>query len=83
MRLTALIAASLIVSRIAAGQSTRADSIPLSLGEAVNRALSNSEEIRLARSQVDLAETQVRSAKADAFPQLNANLGYTRTFASA
>ena len=82
MRLTAFIA-SLLVSSVALGQSPRADSTTLSLGEAVNRALSNSEEVRLARSQVELAETQVRSARAEAFPQLNANLGYTRTFASA
>jgi outer membrane protein TolC len=82
MRLTAFIA-SLFVSSVALGQAPRADSTSLSLNEAVNRALSNSEEVRLARSQVDLAETQVRSARAEAFPQLNANLGYTKTFASA
>lgn len=83
MRISAFIAASFLASTVSAGQAVRTDSTPLSLGEAVTRALSNSEEIRLARSQVDLAETQVRSARADAFPQLNANLGYTRTFASA
>jgi outer membrane protein len=71
-------------STIASGQqAVTADSIPLTLQEAVTRALSSSQEIRLARSQVDLASTQVRSAKADAFPQVNAQLGYTRTFASA
>jgi outer membrane protein TolC len=90
MKLTAFLPAFLAAAvATASGQGTRtdstarADSIPLSLSDAVNRALSNSEEIRLARSQVDLAETQVRSARADAFPQLSANLGYTRTFASA
>jgi OMF family outer membrane factor len=72
-----------LVAGTAAAQSPTADSIPLSLADALTRSLTNSEEIRLARSQVDLAETQVRSARADAFPQLNANLGYTRTFASA
>jgi outer membrane protein TolC len=83
MRLAAIIAASLLAAGSALAQATRPDSTPLSLADAVNRALSNSEEIRLARSQVELAETQVRSAKADAFPQLSANLGYTKTFASA
>ena len=73
---------SLAVSA-AAAQQVSADSVPLSLQEAIVRSLSNSEEIRLARSQVDLARTQVRSARAEAFPQLSANLGYTRTFASA
>lgn len=64
-------------------QAAPTDSTPVSLQDAIARALSNSEEIRLARSQVDLAATQVRSARAEAFPQLNAQLGYTRTFASA
>jgi outer membrane protein TolC len=62
---------------------SREDSVSVSLDEAVSRALRNSEEVRLARSQVELARAQVRTARADAFPQLNANLGYTRTFASA
>ncbi|MDB4908566.1 MAG: outer rane efflux protein [Gemmatimonadetes bacterium] len=59
------------------------DSTALSLEDAVSRAISGSDEIRLARSQVELASTQVRSARSGAFPQLSAQLGYTRTFASA
>jgi outer membrane protein TolC len=68
----------------ASGQAaiSAADSLPVSLQDAITRAMSNSEEVRLARSQVDLAQAQVRTAKADAFPQLSAQLGYTRTFAS-
>ncbi|HEX6036815.1 TolC family protein [Longimicrobium sp.] len=62
--------------------AARGDSVSLSLDEAVARALGQSEEIRLARSQVELAETQVREARAGVFPQVNAQLGYTRTFAS-
>lgn len=80
-RPAALLAAALTPA--VAQQVATADSTPLSLQDAVSRALTSSEEIRLARSRVDLAATQVRSAKADAYPQLNANLGYTRTFASA
>lgn len=66
---------------VAAG--ARVDSVELSLDEAVGRALGQSEEIRLARSQVDLAETQVRETRAGIYPQVNANVGYTRTFASS
>lgn len=58
------------------------DTIRLSLSEAVGRAVSQSEEVRLARSQVDLARTQVRGARSAALPQLDANFAYTRTFAS-
>ncbi|MFZ2491576.1 MAG: TolC family protein, partial [Thermoanaerobaculia bacterium] len=56
--------------------------IGLTLDEAVRRALNQSEEIRLARSQLQLAEAQVRITRSQALPQINANLGYTRTFAS-
>jgi outer membrane protein len=83
MKLLRLATALLAVAGPAAAQQATTDSTPLSLQDAIARALSNSEEIRLARSQVDLAATQVRSARADAFPQLNAQLGYTKTFASA
>lgn len=54
----------------------------LSLEEAVERATSQSEEVRLARAQVALARAQVTTARAQALPQLSANLGYTKTLAS-
>ncbi|MET0396933.1 MAG: TolC family protein, partial [Longimicrobiaceae bacterium] len=60
-----------------------ADSAALSLDEAVRRAMGESQEVRLARSQVQLADAQVSATRAQALPQLGANLGYTRTFASA
>jgi outer membrane protein TolC len=58
------------------------DSIALSLQEALQRAYSQSEEIRLAQNQVELADAEVRSVRAGALPQINANIGYTRTFES-
>jgi outer membrane protein TolC len=58
---------------------SRADSLPLSLGDAVRLATSRGEEVRVARAQVDLAETQVASARSQALPQLGATLGYQRT----
>lgn len=61
----------------------RGDTVGLSLDEAVRRALGESQEVRLARSQVELAETQVREARAGVYPQVNAQVGYTRTFASS
>jgi outer membrane protein len=67
----------------AGAAGARGDTVGLSLDEAVRRALNESEEVRLARSQVELAETQVREARAGVYPQVNANLGYTRTFASS
>ena len=58
------------------------DTTPLSLEEAIARAIGQSQEVRLARAEVDLAETQVRAARATALPQLDASVLYTRTFAS-
>jgi len=54
----------------------------LSVEEAVARALRESQEVKLARSQVDRAAAQVKAARSAALPQINANLSYTRTFAS-
>ena len=59
------------------------DTVALTLEQAVGRATSQSQEVRLAQSQVDLARTQVRATRSGIFPQLDARLGYTRTFASA
>lgn len=70
----------------ASAQQARAhgqEVIVLSLDEAVRLALGESEEIQLARSRIDLAEAQVTSVRAQALPQINANMGYTRTFASS
>jgi outer membrane protein TolC len=63
--------------------AARGDTVALSLQSAVSRALGQSEEVRLARSQVQMAESQVREARAGALPQVSANVGYTRTFASS
>lgn len=62
--------------------ATGRDTVALSLEAALTRALSESDEIRLARSEVQLAAAEVRATRAQALPQLNANLAYTRTFAS-
>ena len=85
MRIAAILplALALAVPGHAGAQQANRDSVTVSLQDAVNRGLSSSEEIRLARSQVDLASTQARAARSEAFPQLAAQLGYTRTFASA
>ena len=60
----------------------RADSATVSLPDAIARALDQSQEVRLARAQVDVARAQVTSARAAALPQIDGNVNYTRTFAS-
>lgn len=71
----------------ASGAATRqaragADSIPLTLEQALARALGESQEVRLARAQVSLADAQVTAVRAQALPQIDASLSYTRTYRS-
>ncbi|MGH7505472.1 MAG: TolC family protein [Longimicrobiales bacterium] len=54
----------------------------LSLQEALARALEGSEEVLLARAQLDATRAQVRSARSAALPQVNTQLGYTKTLRS-
>jgi outer membrane protein TolC len=62
--------------------AARADSTRLSLGDALARATGQSQEVRLARSQVDYANAQVRAARSSALPQLDGTVAYTRTYES-
>lgn len=81
-----LIAAAVATSTVgvAEGQevAAAADTVELSLPAAITRALEESEEVQLARSQVALAGAQIEAARSAILPQLNANLGYTRTLES-
>ena len=54
------------------------DTTRISLDAAVTRALNESEEIALARSQLDQAESQVKQNLAQVLPQLSTNLTYNR-----
>jgi len=58
------------------------DTVRLELTDAIARAVGQSEEVRLARSQVDLADAQVTAARSAALPQIDGNVSYTRTFDS-
>ncbi|HKG91090.1 MAG TPA: TolC family protein [Gemmatimonadaceae bacterium] len=71
-----------VPSRTAPAAADTADTVGLTLGDAIARATTQSQEVRLARSQVELADAQVRAARAAALPQLDAQLGYTRTIQS-
>ncbi|HEX6068274.1 MAG TPA: TolC family protein [Longimicrobiaceae bacterium] len=81
---TAVLAALALpgVEGLLAQEVAPTDTVELSLPEALNRGLDESEEIRLARSQVVLAGAQVSSARSAVLPQVNGNFGYTRTLAS-
>ncbi len=56
--------------------------VRLTLDAAVQRALSQGEEMRTARAQFGDAQGQVREALAGALPQVNGTVTYSRQFAS-
>lgn len=78
----ALVAGGFVAPVGAQSIALHRDTVPLSIERAIELAVTRSEEIRLAQSQVRLAEAQVGTARADAFPQVDARIAYTRTFAS-
>jgi outer membrane protein TolC len=67
----------------AQAQSTPADTLRLSIEDAVTLGLRVADEVRLADAQADMAEAQYDVARAAMLPQLRLTSAYTRTFASA
>src|SRR5262245_61520944 len=54
----------------------RADTLRLSLSDAIARALQESDEVRLTAAQADVADAQFGTARASALPQLRINSQY-------
>ena len=75
-----------LATALAAGplraQTPPGDTLRLTLDAAVQRALSQSEEMRLAQAQLGATNGQVRQAFAGALPQITGTVTYTRQFAS-
>ena len=71
------------VAQSAAPTASGGDSLRLSLADAVQRALRTSDEARLAKAQVDVAEAQVLTARSSALPQLRLNGTYTHQIENA
>lgn len=65
-----------------AQRTAPADTVRLSVDEALARAASLGEEVKLARTTVNFAATQVKSARSAVFPTLDGSFNYTRTYAS-
>ncbi len=76
------VAALLTLHGGVSAQAVTQDTLTLTLRDALTRAARTSEEVRLARSQVDLADAQIRNVRAGALPQINGNFSFTRTFES-
>lgn len=61
----------------------QADTIQLSLDEAVTTGLRVADEVRLSSAQADIADAQLDLARSSLLPQFRITSAYTRTFASA
>ncbi len=78
----AVLVAALAVAVAGPVRAQESDTVALSLDAAVARALDAGEELRLARSQVDVASSGIKAARAGMLPTLGSTMTYTRTFAS-
>jgi outer membrane protein TolC len=61
----------------------KADSLPLSLPQAVDRSIRIGDESRAAAAQIDVADAQVMVARAAGLPQLRVNTSQTHVMQSA
>jgi len=66
-----------------AGSGATSDTISLSLGDAVDRALTAGDEVRLAQAQVELSRAQVVGARATGLPQLRLSSTYSHQIENA
>lgn len=57
-----------------------ADTIALSLDDVLRTVIGRSQEARLARSEIGIADQQVRAARSAALPTLSGAINYTRTY---
>src|SRR5688572_31042739 len=62
---------------------TAADSVPLSLPDAINRAIRTGDEARAAAAQIEVTDAQVTIARAAGLPQLRVQANQSHVFESA
>ncbi len=79
-----LVAALLaIAAHPAVGRTQAADTLRLTVEEAVARILSTSDEVRIANAQIEVADATVTSARAAALPQLRLASTYSQVVKNA
>jgi outer membrane protein len=78
-----LIVATAMVALAAPAESQRADTVRLTLSQAIALATQESDEVRLGLAQGDLADAQLTAARASALPQLRLNSSYSHAFENA
>jgi outer membrane protein len=81
-RTAALVLGLLALPGAVAAQVSAADTVRLTVSEAVARAQASNEDVLTAREQRELARAQITQARAGAFPQVSGGVVYNRTLAS-
>ena len=71
-------AVALILSPLSAAAAQRADTIRLSVSDALTRVLRESDEIRIGQAQLEVTGAQVTQARASGLPALNLRGNYTQ-----
>src|SRR5918994_6942439 len=71
-------AVALILSPLSAAAAQRADTIRLSVSDALTRVLRESDEIRIGQAQLEATGAQVTQARASGLPALNLRGSYTQ-----
>jgi outer membrane protein len=74
--------AATVLSWSAVEAQVPADTVRLTLQDAVSRAVRESEEVQAARVQRSMADAQIVQARAGALPQISGGVVYNRTLAS-
>ena len=75
--------ATLVGCAVTAGAQPARDTLSLTLGDAIGRALGGGDEVLIARQQIAAADAQVAVARASGLPQLRLNASYTHVFENA
>jgi outer membrane protein TolC len=78
-----ILAVALLVLPCAAGSAQRADTVRLSVADALNRVLRESDEIRIGQAQLEVTGAQVTQARAAGLPALNLRGTYTQQVRNA
>lgn len=71
------------VAASARAQASAADTVRISVSDAVSRVLRESDEVRLAASQLDVTQAQLTQARAATLPQLTLRGNYTQVTRNA
>jgi outer membrane protein TolC len=80
---SARVALALFAFLATPARAQKRDTLPLSLESAVTQALQNSDEVRISQAQIGVAEAQVLSAGATAYPSARLTSTYSHAYVNA